>query len=261
MRLALCLLTWNEVEGCRRDVPRLERSAFEEVFAIDGGSRDGTVEYLEGEGIPVYRQREPSLNAAYHDAIERTTCDAVVVFPPKGTIDPSATLAFRKLFEGGADLVVAGRSLPGGRTEEDDQLIKPRKWGIAWLSLFTSLVWRGEGPRIRDVLHGFRGFKVDAFRKMAPTRSGLSIDLETVIRAYRLALRRCEFPVSERPRNYGETHFPIARTAVKLAAYLVEEIRRTDLRSTEAAPQATRGPANDEERSRPVMKPVRKGQG
>ena len=59
---ALVLIVWNEVEGCRLDVPRLPRGDFDEVFAIDGGSTDGTVDYLKAQGIPVFRQRRRSLN-------------------------------------------------------------------------------------------------------------------------------------------------------------------------------------------------------
>jgi glycosyltransferase involved in cell wall biosynthesis len=43
---SLVLIVWNECAGCRIDVPRLPVDAFEEVFAIDGGSTDGTAEYL-----------------------------------------------------------------------------------------------------------------------------------------------------------------------------------------------------------------------
>jgi hypothetical protein len=35
VRLTLCLLTWDEIEGCRQDVPRLPLDQFEEVYAID----------------------------------------------------------------------------------------------------------------------------------------------------------------------------------------------------------------------------------
>ena len=37
-----------------------------------------------------------------------------------------------------------------------------------------------------DVLHGFRGMRKDAFQRMQCTRSGVTIDLESVVRAYRL---------------------------------------------------------------------------
>jgi glycosyltransferase involved in cell wall biosynthesis len=91
MRISLCLMVWNELEGCRSDVPLLPREAFDEIYAIDGGSSDGTVPYLESQNIPVYPQAEKGLNAAYIHAVEKSTCDAVVVFLPKGTTPPEDT--------------------------------------------------------------------------------------------------------------------------------------------------------------------------
>jgi hypothetical protein len=58
LRLTLCLLTLNELEGCRHDVPNVPFEAFDEAFAMDGGSSDGTVEYLQQRGITVFRQEK-----------------------------------------------------------------------------------------------------------------------------------------------------------------------------------------------------------
>lgn len=53
MKVSLCLIVWNELQGCQLDVPKLPRDAFDEIFAVDGGSTDGTIEYLESQGIKV----------------------------------------------------------------------------------------------------------------------------------------------------------------------------------------------------------------
>lgn len=226
MRISLCLLVWNEVEGCRIDVPRLPVAQFDETYAIDGGSTDGTVEYLESRGIRVHRQPRPGLNAAYHHAVDKSTCDAVVVFFPKGTIATTSLAAFRPLLEQGHDLVVASRLVSGARNEEDDKVLKPRKWGVLGLATLGALVWRREGHFVRDVLHGYKGFTVAAFRKISPLGHGLSIDIEMVVRSYRLRLRRTEFPVSEIARPHGETKFKILPTGTKLLRYLWHEARR-----------------------------------
>ena len=53
MTIALCLLVWNEAHGCQVELPKINFSHFDQVFAIDGGSTDGTIEILENAGIEV----------------------------------------------------------------------------------------------------------------------------------------------------------------------------------------------------------------
>ena len=101
MKLSLCLLTWNEVRGCRHDVPLIKREHFDEIYAIDGGSTDGTVEYLQSQGISVYRQDKPGYNNAYLSAFRRCSTDALVLFHPKGSVDPEEILKFRQYLEDG----------------------------------------------------------------------------------------------------------------------------------------------------------------
>jgi glycosyltransferase involved in cell wall biosynthesis len=209
-------------------VPKIPREAFDEIYAVDGGSTDGTVGYLESQGIPVYRQPKKGLNAAYVHAVERSTCNAIVVFFPKGTSPAADLLKFRPLFEAGYDLVIASRNISGGNNEEDGQFIKPRKWAVLSLAVLAGLIWRREGYFVRDVLHGFKGFTASAFKKISPVDYGLSIDLEMVVRAYRLRLKRIEFPTIEKPRSYGQTHFRFLPTGVILAKYLWHELNRSD---------------------------------
>jgi len=220
------LLVLNEKEGCKLDVPKIPYDQFDEVYAIDGGSNDGTVAYLESEGIPVYRQTKIGLNAAYIQAVDMSTCDAVVVFFPKGTSTIEDLLKFRPLLEAGYDVVIASRNIEGGRNEEDDRFLKFRKWSVLALAMLAALIWRREGYFVRDVLHGFKGFTVSAFRRIAPFDYGLSIDIEMIVRSYRLRLKRTEFPTKERNRPFGQTSFRFFPTGVKLVKYLWHEAKR-----------------------------------
>lgn len=228
MKISLCLLVWNELEGCRIDVPNLPRDAFDEIYAIDGGSTDGTVEYLESQGIAVYRQPKRGLNAAYIHAVEKSSCEALVVFFPKGTIATATLLEFRPLLEAGNELVIASRNIQGACNEEDHHLFRPRKWGVKALALTVALLWRREGHLVQDVLHGYKGFTRAAFRRIQPLDHGLSIDLEMTARSYRLRIKRTEFPVTEVARPFGETRFKILPTAIKLSRYLWWELQRKD---------------------------------
>ncbi|CAG9177793.1 glycosyltransferase [Cupriavidus respiraculi] len=226
MRVSLCLIVWNELEGCKIDVPQLPRDHFDEVYAVDGGSTDGTVEYLESQGIPVYKQPKRGLNAAYVHANDVSTADAVVVFFPKATTPVDHVLKFRPLFEQGYELVVASRQIPGSTNEEDSHLFRPRKWAVGGLAMLASLLWRREGNRVWDVLHGFKGWTRPAFARMKVLDTGLSIDIEMVVRSYKLRIPRVEFPTQETARQFGATHFKIWPTGKRLLAYLWFEARR-----------------------------------
>ena len=228
MKVSLCLIVWNELRGCEADVPNLPLDAFDEVYAVDGGSSDGTVEYLTGRGIPVHRQPKRGLNAAYVHAQEMAKGDAVVVFFPKGTLPAADLLKFRPLFEQGFGLVVASRQVRGSVNEEDTHLFRPRKWAVFLLSVLAAIVWRREGAWVRDVLHGFKGWSRPAFERMRVLDTGLSIDIEMVVRAYKLRIPRAEFPTQETAREYGETHFKIWPTGKRLLRYLWFELRRSD---------------------------------
>jgi hypothetical protein len=56
--------------------------------------------------------------------------------------------------------------------------------------------------------------------------NGLSIDIEMVVRSYRLKLPRAEFATNECGREYGETNFKVWPTGKKLLKYLFFELRR-----------------------------------
>lgn len=224
--VSLCLLTLNEFDGCRHDVPRLPVDQFDQVFAVDGGSEDGTVAYLESQGIRVIRQPVRGYNRAYICAFENCSSDALVVFHPKGSIDPRAVLEFRSRFADGCDLVVASRVAEGARNEEDSQLLKPRKWFVLGLGLMSALLWRRQGPIIWDVLHGFRGMRRDRFFAIEPIPDDLTLDLEMIVRGYRKGFRMTEFPVKERRRLSGDTHFAAVPTGWRYLVYLSGEVRR-----------------------------------
>ncbi len=226
MKISLCLLTRNELPGCRIDVPRLPRGIFHEVYAVDGQSTDGTIAYLESQGIPVHPQPKKGLNAAYVHAARVATGDAVVVFFPKGTIDPETLRAIPPLLKSGNALVIASRKIAGGENEEDSHWWRPRKWAVLTLALGVSLLWRRDGYRVRDVLHGVKGFRLDAFRRMQLLEHGISVDVEMVIAAYRLRLPRAEFPVKESARAYGQTNFRMWPTGKALLRYLWLELFR-----------------------------------
>ena len=226
MTVGLCLITWNELEGCKHDVPLIDRSQFDQVYCIDGGSTDGTVEYLQEQGIEVYRQTAKGLNQACKDGANFCKCDAFVFFHPKGSIPVEDTYKFRELYEQGYEFIVGSRMMKESHNEEDDKLLKPRKWFVLGLGLAAKILFKKEGNTIWDSLHGFRGMTVEACKKCDISDMSPSVDIEMVCRSYKLKLKRIEFPTTERPRIAGETHFKAYSTGKKLLKYLFWEIGR-----------------------------------
>jgi glycosyltransferase involved in cell wall biosynthesis len=219
-------MVWNEIIGCQALVERLPLERFDQVYAVDGGSTDGTVEYLGSQGIPAYEQSLPGLGAATIYAFDICTTDAVVFYHPDGNMDPQDTVRFRDFFEKGIEFIVASRMIKGGRNEEDDYIVKPRKWFVLFLAAIAGLLWHREGHLVWDVVNGFRGATKRAFQKMEIQGLGCTVDYEMVIRAYKLRLARAEFPTFESPRLAGESRFKSLPTGLAELRLLWKEIWR-----------------------------------
>ncbi len=228
MTVALCLVTWNEIDGCKHDIPLIDKSKFDQIYCIDGGSKDGTVEYLEENGITVYKQQKRGINQACLEGVSYCTCDAFVFYHPKGTIPVEDTYKFRAFYEQGYEFVVGSRMMKGAHNEEDDKLIKPRKWFVLGLGLLSAILFKREGNFVWDVLHGFRGMTMESFKRLKISDYDKSIDIEMVNRSYKFKTKRIEFPTTESARIGGETHFKALSTGWQVLKYMWWELRRKD---------------------------------
>lgn len=228
MTIGLCLLTWNEIEGCKHDVPLIDRNKFDQIYCIDGGSTDGTSEYLTSQGIEVYQQSKKGYNYACKDAALRCKCTAFIIFHPKGSVPVEDTYKFRFLFEQGYEFIIASRMMKGAHNEEDDKIIKLRKWFVLGLGLVAKMFYKREGNTVWDVLHGFRGITVEAFNKMNISNFPMSFDIETCCRAYKFKIKRIEFPTYEKARIAGCTHFKAISSGWNFIKYVLWEFIRKD---------------------------------
>ena len=225
--VALCFLTLNEVKGCELDLPKIDMNRFDQVYAVDGGSSDGTVECMEENGVEVMMQPVKGYNQAYLYAFQQCKCDALVLFHPKGTVSVKDLYKFRGFFKKGYSLVIASRLLKKSLNEEDSSLFRPRKWFVRIIAIYSYIMWgRIKYRMLWDVLHGYRGMRVGDFKKLSVLESGISVDIEMVTRSYQSGLTYIEFPTKERVRGYGKTHFPAFSSGLSILKYLYFEIGR-----------------------------------
>lgn len=232
MKVSLCLLTFNEIAGCKNDIPQIKKivDRFDEIYAIDGGSKDGTIEYLREQNISVYIQPQKGLNVACHFGIEKCTTDAIIFFHPKGAVPVLDTLKFRNLFKNGYDFVIGSRIIKGAKNEEDAKIFRPRKWFVEVLALTVAILFKKNGNKILwDVLHGFRGITINGYKKLNLKDNGIvTIDIEMVVRSYKAKIKSIEFPTIESSRLAGKTHFKAIPTGIKIIKYIKKELQRKD---------------------------------
>jgi glycosyltransferase involved in cell wall biosynthesis len=205
MKRSLVILTWNEIEGVRALIPQLPSDVADEILAVDGGSTDGTREFLEKHQIPVYGQTRRGRGEAFRVGVANATGESIVFFSPDGNEDPRDIPKLFALLAAGADMAIASRFLPESQNEEDDAALPLRKWTNQAFTLMANLLWNRGRPFITDTINGFRGIRREAFNRLGPVSPGYTIEYELTIGGMRAGLKIAEIPTLEHQRIGGET--------------------------------------------------------
>jgi len=128
MKIDFVILTLNEIDGLREMFPKISPQGLNKIFAVDGGSTDGTLEYFKEHQVPVIAQSKKGRGEAMRLAVAQSTADALIFFSPDGNEDPKDIPQFKDYLEKGFDLVIASRMMAGAVNEEDIHWFRPRKW-------------------------------------------------------------------------------------------------------------------------------------
>jgi glycosyltransferase involved in cell wall biosynthesis len=223
MKKTLVILTLNEIEGVKALFGSLPLNAADEVICVDGGSTDGTAEFLKEKGIPVISQEAPGRGTAIRTALARSTGDVLLFFSPDGNEDPEdIPLLFEKMTQG-LDLVIASRFARGGRNEEDDCLFRWRAWVNRAFTHAANVLWNTV-DYVHDTINGFRAIRRDMMERLNLEESTFSIEYQMTIRAMKLHLRIAEVPTNEGKRMGGTVKaqsFPVGLAHLRV---LWEEI-------------------------------------
>lgn len=232
-RILLVVLTFNEIDGVRVLAPRLadhRALGVDEIVAVDGGSTDGTLDVFAEHEIPVLKQTSRGRGEAMKLAAEHSDADYLVFFSPDGNENWEDIRRFRPYFEQGADLVIASRMMRGAHNEEDEELLRFRKWANNAFNLAANLLCRREGPYISDSINGFRGIRRALFNELGVDAVGFTVEYQMTMRALRKRVRIVEFPTHEGARIGGETKAPSIPTGIQFIKCLAREARASGLR-------------------------------
>jgi len=220
----LVLLTFNESEALPKLFDRLPLSAADEVMAIDGGSKDGTVEFLQSKGLKVVTQPRRGRGVAFRLALELTDAETICYYSPDGNEDPDdIPRIYEKIEAEGLDLVVASRMMKGAYNEEDVHWWRPRKWVNQLFTLAANLIWN-QGPYVEDTINGFRAVRADSLRRCACDADGFPIEYQMSIRMMKLGMAIGEMPTHEYPRLGGRSTAESWPTGVAFVKTLLREM-------------------------------------
>jgi len=218
LKTTLLLPTLNEIEAVQVVIPQIKRDWIDEILVVDGGSKDGTVEYLRGQGLTVLSQ---PLGRGYGHAmafgLQRAAGDIIIEFTPDGNSVPADIPRIIAKVNEGYDLVIGSRYLAGARSDDDDRLTALGNW------LFTTIVNILFGARYTDVLVGFRAFRRDAALRLKLDAPGLSWPCQSSIRFARARLRVTEIPANEPKRIGGERKMRPFKTGWEIVKLILRD--------------------------------------
>ena len=222
--ITLVLLSYNEKNNLNKLIPQIPVDIFQDVFAIDAGSSDGTLEIYKNNNIRYFVQVQKGRGNAFLMAESMVKTDGVIFFSTDGNENPADLPVMYEYLSEGYDMVVAGRYLmKGSKTDNSDDPFLFRKFaGIAGGKII-SFIW---GSPIIDSINGFRGFKMEALKKLKLDASGHEIELQSTIRTAKLNMKVLEFPTLELERKY-ESRKKSANTfrlVIHLGYFLVREM-------------------------------------
>src|SRR5438045_1845089 len=151
--IALLLPTLNELQGLKATVPSIDRSLVDAIIVIDGGSRDGTIEYAMEAGLTVVSQLRPGLHFAIFDIGHVLPHDYLIEFSPDGNCKVDQLKELVAKLREGHDHVVVSRYLGHAVSEDDHAVTAFGNW------MFSRLMRPlGRFP-VTDALNIYRGYR------------------------------------------------------------------------------------------------------
>jgi dolichol-phosphate mannosyltransferase len=175
VRTLVVLPTYQEAENIEQMLESVRKVEPDmDVLVIDDGSPDGTADLAEaladelGQIDVVRRSGKLGLGSAYRLGFSRGLAagyDAMVEMDSDLSHDPTALPSFSEALDGGADLVIGSRYVPGGRIP-----------GWPWERRLLSKAGNIYADRmlrlgLRDATAGYRMYRAETLR---------TIDLDTV---------------------------------------------------------------------------------
>lgn len=220
MKTTLIIPTLNEIDGVREIFPRIKRKWVSEILVVDGGSTDGTVEYLKSRKYKILFQDVKGYGAGIRYALDRSKGDVIIEFTSDGSSLPEKIPEIIRKINEGYDLVIASRYKEGAKSYDDDFLTG---FGNRFFTFLTNVFF---GSCYTDSLVGFRAYRRSAFDKLVMDAPGLVWPLQSSIQFFRHGFRVAEIQADEPKRIGGGRKMQPFRTGLNILTLLLNERAR-----------------------------------
>lgn len=221
--VTVTLPTYNEIENLAHIVPEIVAHGYR-LLIVDDNSPDGTGRLADSlaadlEQVSVlHRTEKAGLGPAYAAGFDRALGDGariVVEMDADFSHDPADLPRLVAAVEGGADLAIGSRYVPGGATPDWPAI---RQFISRGGNLYARTML---GMPIRDATAGFRAYAAEALRRLPYAKadaSGYGFQVEMAWRAHQSGMKVTEVPISFRDRTRGTSKMgmPIVLEAMRL---------------------------------------------
>ena len=213
----LIACTLNEIEAVPVVLPQIKKEWVDEILIVDGGSTDGTLEYLQKNGSRFLSQSGRGYGEGIRQAVPVAMGDIIIEFPPDGNSLASKIPEVIAKIREGYDLVIVSRYKGEAKSLDDDFMTSIGNWMFTAL---TNLLFR---TSYTDVLVGFRAYRKKAFFTLQMDTEGLSWPLQSSIRFARKGYRVTEISGDEPKRLGGQRKMRIFKTGWEILILMIRE--------------------------------------
>lgn len=230
MTTTLLIPTLNEITGLKAIMPRIKREWCEQILFTDGGSTDGTIEYLKENGYEYVIQKKKGLRDAYLSAMPQVRGDVILTFSPDGNSVPELIPACIEKMKEGYDHVIVSRYARGAKSQDDDPITAFGNW------MFTHLMNLCHHAHHTDTMVIYRAFKKQLIYDLDLDKdssyafeeklfhTNLSWEPLMSIRVAKRKLQYTDIPGDEPPRLGGVRKLQIIRWGLAFVYQTIREI-------------------------------------
>ena len=197
-QVTLVIYVYNEYLNLKQIMPTIKKEWYDQLIIIDGGSTDGSYEYLKQKGYEIYKQKQPHWAGAYMEAYEHAKGDIIVDFSPDGNSIAEKIPELVTKIKEGYDMVIASRYCDNAKSYDDTKITALGNY------IFTNMINVLFSKKYTDALVIFRAYRMDFINEcLLPGPLDNANTSLLCCRAARYNKRVADIPADEPKRIHG----------------------------------------------------------